>query len=243
VGTVTDEPRLYSELASWFHLLTAPEDYAHEAELYRELIEEAAPSATSILELGSGGGNNASHLKASFRLTLVDRSPAMLEVSAGLNPECEHVLGDMRTVRLGREFDAVFVHDAVSYMTSEEDLGKAIATASVHCRAGGVALFVPDFVREKFEPRTKHGGHDGDERSLRYLEWVWDPHPDDTTYFSDFAYLLRDESGAVRVVQDRHVCGLFERSAWHGLLVAAGFSSEVRETPWKGEVFVARKPG
>ena len=32
-------------------------------------------------------------------------------MSRSINPECEHVQGDMRTLRLGREFDAVFVHD------------------------------------------------------------------------------------------------------------------------------------
>lgn len=40
----------------------------------------------------------------------------------------------MRTVRLGRTFDAVFVHDAVDYMTSEDDLRHVIETAFVHCR-------------------------------------------------------------------------------------------------------------
>jgi trans-aconitate methyltransferase len=49
-------------------------------------------------------------MKKDFEMTLVDLSPQMLEVSKRQNPDCEHVVGDMRTVRLGREFDAVFVH-------------------------------------------------------------------------------------------------------------------------------------
>ncbi|MHC4615594.1 MAG: class I SAM-dependent methyltransferase, partial [Planctomycetota bacterium] len=57
-----------------------------------------------VLELGSGGGNNASHLKKWFDMTLVDLSPHMLEVSRALNPECSHQQGDMRTVRLGTLF-------------------------------------------------------------------------------------------------------------------------------------------
>ena len=76
----------------------------------------------TVLELGSGGGNNASHMKAHFELTLTDLSPDMLDLSRTINPELEHIQGDMRTLRLGREFDAVFVHDAVVYMTTEEDL-------------------------------------------------------------------------------------------------------------------------
>ena len=89
---------------------------------------EALPR--TLLELGLGGGNNTSHLKRHFALTLVDRSPAMLAVSRALNPDCEHVTDDMRTVRLGRIFDLVFVHDAVSYLTTEDDLRAALETSA-----------------------------------------------------------------------------------------------------------------
>ena len=133
-------------------------------------------------------------------------------------------------MRLGETFDAVFVHDAVAYITSEADL--TIATAAEHVRPGGVALFVPDYVRERFEPHTGTGGHaDGADRGLRYLEWVWDPDPSDTTYISDFAYLLRDEGGEVRCEQDRHVCGLFPRATWVELIEGAGLRAESHEVP------------
>ena len=59
--------RIYGDLAPWFHLLTAPADYAAEAERYRSLIQGAVPDARTLLELGSGGGNNACHLKAHSR--------------------------------------------------------------------------------------------------------------------------------------------------------------------------------
>jgi RimJ/RimL family protein N-acetyltransferase len=216
-------PRLYTELAGWFHLLTAPEEYAEEAAAYREaLLRASRTRPRTLLELGTGGGNNASHLKLDFECTLSDLSPAMLEISRRINPECTHVAGDMRTLRLGREFDAVFVHDAVMYLTTEEDLRRAMETAFVHCRPGGVALFVLDFVREAFWPRTDHGGHDGDGRALRYLEWVRDPDPADTTFLTDFAYLLREDGKEPRVLHDRHVEGLFPRATWLRLLQETG---------------------
>jgi hypothetical protein len=57
---VTARPRLYGDLASWFHLLTSPEEYAEEAEIYRQLLVGAADeSIRTVLELGCGGGNNA----------------------------------------------------------------------------------------------------------------------------------------------------------------------------------------
>src|SRR5688500_10587196 len=151
--------KLYDELASWWPLLSAPVDYAEEAEFYRKtLIAACERPPRTVLELGSGGGNNASHLKHHFRMGLVDRSEGMLAVSRNLNPECEHFQGDMRDVRLGRLFDAVFVHDAVSYMTTEHDVRRAIQTAFVHCSPGGAAVFVPDNVRENFRASTDHGG-------------------------------------------------------------------------------------
>ncbi len=224
-------PRLYSDLAPWFHLLTAPEDYAEEAASYRTALVAAGDSPPrTLLELGSGGGTNASHLKADFTMTLVDLSPAMLAISRSINPDCEHLAGDMRDVRLGRIFDAVFIHDAIVYMTTVPDLARAIETAFVHCRPGGAALFCPDHTRESFRPSTAHGGHDSGDRGLRYLEWTSDPDPADTTSITDFAYLLR-EGGEVRCEYDRHVSGLFARDEWLRLITEAGF--EARALPFE----------
>ncbi|HET6360722.1 MAG TPA: class I SAM-dependent methyltransferase [Gemmatimonadota bacterium] len=243
------EPLMYGQLASWWPLLSAPDDYAEEADYYRRVLEGAGVDPLeTVLELGSGGGNNASHMKRRFRMTLVDASPDMQAVSRALNPECEHVLGDMRSVRLSREFDAVFVHDAIAYMTSRDDLLRAMRTARAHCRPGGAALFVPDNVSETFAPRTGHGGHDGDGRGFRYLEWVWDPDPSDTTVIADYAFLMRQEDGTVRVAHDRHEVGLFPRAVWIETLEEAGFTDvgrilfEHSEVEWGLELFLGRAP-
>lgn len=226
---MSDRPaqKLYSELAEWFHLLTAPSEYVEEAEQFRSLIAEFCPDARTVLELGSGGGNNASHLKQHFEMTLSDLSEEMLALSRSINPACEHVPGDMRTLRLGRVFDAVFVHDAVDYMLTEDDVRAAITTVAAHCRPGGVAIVVPDHLVENFVSSTEHGGNDEGERGLRYLMWTWDPDPSDRTYLADFAYLLR-EGTEVRVEHDRHLCGLFPRQTWLSALEDVGFDVDVR---------------
>ena len=244
-----ERPKLYDQLASWWTLLTPPEEYAEEAAFYERTLADAAEGPLqTVLELGSGGGNNASYLKRRFTMTLVDLAPRMLEISQALNPECEHVEGDMRTVRLKRRFDAVFIHDAIVYMTSGTDLRRALETAAVHCRPGGVVLIAPDHVRETFRPSTDSGGHDGGPRGLRYLEWSWDPDPTDSSYVVDYAYLLRDEDGGVRVEHDRHVEGLFSRATWLQLLRDVGFearalSFEHSEVAYELEVFVGRRVG
>lgn len=236
------EPKLYRELASWFHLLTPPSEYTEEAASYLALFRENAQGALeTLLELGSGGGNNAFHLKHYLRLTLVDRSDAMLAVSKSINPDCEHLLGDMRTVRVGRQFDAVFVHDATSYLTTEADLRATMETAYVHVRPGGIALFVPDDLRETFQAGTEHGGSDVGNRGIRFLEWSWDPDPDDSTYQVDFAYLLRESSGEVRVEHDRHICGLFARDQWLAAAESVGFQAQARPLEEVGEVFILKR--
>ncbi len=208
----------------------------------------AVGEIATLLELGSGGGNNASHLKHRFECTLTDLSPEMLALSRTLNPECEHLEGDMRSLRLERTFDAVFVHDAIAYITTEEDLRATIETVAWHLRQGGAALLVPDTTRERYVPRTSHGGHDGDDgRSLRYLEWSSDPDPAGTTYAVDFAFLLREPGKEVRVEYDRHVCGVFPEALWRALIEEAGLElvEPGIEDPDEGEhaVFAARKPG
>jgi SAM-dependent methyltransferase len=216
--------RLYADIASWWPLISAPEEYIGEASFAASLLRTANPPARTVLELGSGGGNNAFHLKSEFEMTLVDLSADMLAISRELNPECEHIQADMRTLRLGRIFDSVFVHDAIDYMTSEDDLRQAVDTAYQHCRVGGVAVFVPDDIAENFEPATEHGGRDApDGRGARYLEWSTDPDPRDTRTRTDFAFLLRNPDGSVTMVHDRHELGLFPRALWLKVLTEAGF--------------------
>jgi hypothetical protein len=65
-------------------------------------------------------------LRAFASVTLTDVSPRLLAVSRILNPDCEHLEGGMRTIRLGRVFDVVFIQDAIDYMTTPEGLRQAM---------------------------------------------------------------------------------------------------------------------
>lgn len=221
--------KLYNELATWWPLLSAPAAYEEEATFFtRTLLDTATNPPVTLLELGSGGGNNAFHMKQHFTPTLVDASPEMLAVSQQLNPDCTHKVGDMRTVRLDQQFDVVFIHDAIEYMTSRADLKQALVTAFVHCKPGGAALFVPDQTKELFKPETDCGGHDGPARSMRYMEWQWDPDPNDDTYIVDYTYTFREADDEISVVHDRHTLGVFPRQVWLDLIAEAGFSPSAR---------------
>lgn len=220
---------IYFDLAPWYPLIDPVADHADEAEAYVAAFARTVTGpAETMLELGAGAGNNAWFLKRRYRCTLTDVSGPMLALSRAQNPECEHLNGDMRTLRLGRTFDTVLLHDAIVYMTTEEDVLAAATTAWLHTRPGGAAIFAPDFLRDTFrEKTTLIEGEDGD-RALRGMEWCWDPDPGDTIYAVDYGFLLR-EGNRVKMAHDRHVEGLFAEGDWRRLLGKAGFAVQTIE--------------
>ena len=137
--------RLYSDLAHLWSLMSPPDHYEEETRYWlRELLTRLAPGRRRILDLGTEGGHHLHQLTAEFDATAVDLPEAMLSHSGRLNPGVVHHIGDMRTVRLGETFDAVLVHDAISYMTTEADLLAIFATARAHLRPGDLLIAAPD---------------------------------------------------------------------------------------------------
>ncbi len=238
--------RVYSDLAGWWPLISPPEEYAEEAVHLADVFGSATIAVREVLDLGSGGGGVAVHLKDRFALTLVDLSGEMLDVSRRLNPECEHIQGDMRTIRLGRAFDAVLVHDAVDYMTCEEDLRQVIETAFVHCRPGGMAVFVPDHVADTFREGAGGGGSsDATGRRASFREHIWDPNPADDWVQAEYEFVLRSADATVQVVREKHRLGAFSCATWLRLLAGAGFGTVTTEGPrtgMRGTLFAARRP-
>ncbi|MBD3165679.1 methyltransferase domain-containing protein [bacterium] len=215
---------IYTRYAAWYRLLDPLEDHREEgASFARMLHEGVSGEAKTLLELGSGAGNCAHYMKPFFdRVTLTDLSPAMLELSRQINPECEHLQGDMRTLRLERRFDAVIAQDAVTYMSTEKDLRDVAQTIFEHLRPGGAALVSPDCTRESRGEASEYHSRDDGAYSLRGVEWMHDPDPDDTVYTVDYALLLRHK-GKVEMVHDRHLEGLFSLEDWTRTFTDAGF--------------------
>jgi len=241
---MTGEYRLYQELADWWPLISPPGEYAEEAAYLADVFSSTAIPVREVLDLGSGGGHVAVHMKERLALTLVDLSPEMLAVSQRLNPECMHLPGDMRAVRLGRLFDAVLVHDAVDYVTSEADLRQVIDTAFVHCRPGGIAVFVPDHVAETFHTVSGRGGSsDAAGRQASFREWTWDPDPADDWVRAEYEFVLRAADGTVRTVREAHRLGAFRRNTWLRLLADAGFDAEDQSGLAAGQHSRGQKPG
>jgi SAM-dependent methyltransferase len=226
---MTDSPELgtfYGTLAPWWPLISPVEDYAEEAAYIADLLRAGPFPVRRVLELGSGGGHIAHHLKGLFDMTLTDVSGEMLAVSRSLNPGCRHLQTDMRTLRLDETFDAVLVHDAIDYMTSEGDLAAALLTAAAHLAMNGRLVIIPDDTTESFEPDSDVGGTDAtDGRGVRFLSWTYDPDPTDTVVHTEYAFVLRHTDGTVTTAHETHRTGLFPEATWLQLLEQAGFTA------------------
>ena len=224
--------RLYNELAYLWPIISPPDEYKVEADIWRQALwDKLGPGRHQLLELGVGGGHNLSHLAGDFQATAVDISPQMLSLSMKLNPGVEHHRGDMRTVRLGRTFDAVLIHDAISYMLTEDDLRATFVTAKAHLRPGGVLVVAPEWVREVFKsPSVFHWVRNQGDVEVTIQEYLHDPDPADTEIESIFTYTIK-ENGSVRVEKDTHTTGLFPMGTWTELLEEAGFVVERLRLP------------
>ena len=224
--------RLYNDLAYLWPLMSPPEHYEEEAGYWlRELRARLAPGKRRILDLGVGGGHNLHYLLGEFEAAAVDLSEPMLENSRRLNPGVAHHVGDMRTVRLGETFDAVLVHDAIDYMTTEADLLAVFATARAHLGPGGLLLVAPDHYDETFvSPFVDYETNRGAGTELTYVEYSTRLNSNDTTVETTYVFFI-NEGGELRVEMDSHTTGLFPMATWERLLIEAGFEVERVDYP------------
>jgi SAM-dependent methyltransferase len=123
--------------------------YGAECELIeRLLLAHGEHGGRRLLDLGCGTGGHAIPLaRRGWQVTGVDRAPEML-ARAGAKlaerPEVrlELIEGDVRTVDLGREFDAALMMFAVlGYQTGNRDVAAALSVVRRHLRTGGLFVF------------------------------------------------------------------------------------------------------
>jgi SAM-dependent methyltransferase len=221
--------RLYGDLAwLWPFWGDASEEYADYCRYVVSLIDEHAQrQVRSLLNIGCGGGKNAFNLKRHYGVVGIDLSPAMLEIAKELNPDCRFLLGDMRSLSLGRTFDAVLIDDAISYMASRADFTAACLVAYEHLNPGGVMVVGPDDTTETFvQNRTvvtrATGAVKPDDLEVVFIENIYDPDPTDEQCEMTLVYLIR-KGGKLKVETDRHTLGLFPLGVWQETLTQIGF--------------------
>jgi SAM-dependent methyltransferase len=127
-------------------------DYRREAEEVVARIRRHRPDAESLLDVACGTGMHlASLARMGFDVEGVELSPEMLAAAAERLPGVPLHRGDMRTFRLDRRFDAVVcLFSAIGYMTTVDDLARALRTMGGHLVDGGVLVVEPWFTPDRW---------------------------------------------------------------------------------------------
>jgi SAM-dependent methyltransferase len=212
----------YEKLAWVETILSDPRDASDEAEQYCKTVKKHSkiPSNT-LLHLGCGAGSHDHTFQKHFQVTGVDISRGMLKIARKRNPKIDYHRGDMRTVRLGRQFGAVIIPESIGYMTALNDLKKAIRAARLHLRSGGVLLIVAHAQEEFRENNFAYSGSQGNcQVTVFENNHILDSSR--SCYEATMVYLIR-RKGRLTIHSDRHRIGLFKTAAWNSLLRCEGF--------------------
>lgn len=207
----------YNELAWTEPILSPPEKMAGEVELYcRAIAENSAIEPVTLLHLGSGAGIYDFTFKKYFTVTGVDICEGMLEVARQINPEIDYHCGDMRTIELGKLFDAVVIPESIAYMTDLDDLRRAVFNAYQHLKPGGVLLIV-SLLREEFRENNFTYSGSKDDLQITVFENNYLSDPEGSCYEATMIYLIR-QGGELEIYTDQHILGLFALEEWLDIL-------------------------
>jgi ubiquinone/menaquinone biosynthesis C-methylase UbiE len=213
----------YNELAWTEDLLADPAEYEDEVRVYVDLIKRTATEPPhTLLHLGSGAGGHDRIFKRHFAVTGVDLSSGMLNKARAAHPDIEYIEGDMRTLRLNRQFDAVAIPDSIDYMVSLDDLRQAIQTSVEHLKTGGVLLVVAK-TEETFQNNNfaYTGEKDGVHVTLLENNYINLFRPN--SYEATLVYLIRQQ-GELTIHTDHQILGLFPKATWDQVFKDAGLA-------------------
>jgi SAM-dependent methyltransferase len=200
--------KVFQDYADYYDLFYREKDYAGEAGYVHRLIQEHAPGATTLLDLGCGTGSHAEHLAGlGYQVCGVDCSETMLrqarnrlsQAGEAQRVRLSFLPGDTRTLRTGRRYDAVIsLFHVMSYQSTDEDLRDSFETARIHLKPRGVFLFDcwygPAVIKDPPVHRIRHFS-DGEHIVRR----IADPVMDLQKKIVDVRYhiIARDKAGKI----------------------------------------------
>jgi SAM-dependent methyltransferase len=137
----------FRQYAKFYDLINSDRPYAQEASYVRTKLRGYSPGLSEVLELGSGTGRHGRLLAVQgFHVRGVELSRDMVELAQGVGTlapgsfDCG--IGDIRSVRLERKFDAVVaLFHVMSYQILDSDVAAVLNTAACHIAPGGLFLF------------------------------------------------------------------------------------------------------
>lgn len=140
---------MYTESSKYYDAIYTFKNYAQEARYLREIILNACPQATSILDVACGTHEHARFLAKWFEVDGVDVNSEFLTKAAAKNPSGKYVQKDMRELSLGPNYDAVLcLSSSIAYLRNAEEFKSVVSRFAAHLRPGGLVLIEPWYSQE-----------------------------------------------------------------------------------------------
>jgi SAM-dependent methyltransferase len=100
------------------------------------------PNGGSVLDLGCGGGSPvALHMVAQgLRVTGVDSSPTLISLCRTRMPDQEWIVGDMRSLALGRRFGGILAWDSFFHL-GHNDQRTMFGIFALHAAPAAILMF------------------------------------------------------------------------------------------------------
>jgi len=249
---------VFCDYARYYDLLYKDKDYIGEAAYIHGLIQKYRSGAKTVLNLGCGTGrHDACFEKLGYQVAGVDLSETMLIEARKreiLN-KLEFFQGDIRSVDLGRKFDAVIsLFHVISYQTTSDDLLAAFWTANKHLKDAGIFIF--DFwhgegvLNDPPSVRIKHL-EDKLVRIVREAEPV--VHRERNVIDVNYRIMVTDKkSGRNSALMETHAMRYFFLADLESLLSKTGFliknsfqwmSDKPLLSAWYGLIVAVKKDG
>lgn len=133
-------------------------DYSAEAAELHRIIQDVCPTAKTLLDVACGTGAHLVELRRWYTVQGIDLSPAMLAVARPRLGDVPLRVADMRTLDLGRTFEAVIcLFSSIGYVTDPAEMHSTIGRLAAHVAPGGV-LILDGWIR----PEDWHGDYRGE---------------------------------------------------------------------------------
>ena len=213
---------MYDRNAWLYDVIYAGKDYVAEANRLHHIIQRRNPGARSLLDVACGSGKHLEQLRDRYEVEGADLSAELLQIAAKRLPGVPLHRADMRTLNLGRRFDAVTcLFSAIGAAQSMDELHAAVSAMAGHLEPRGVLVLEPWIPRDEYLPGGLYSVT-RDEPDLKVTRMNISEREGDLAVL-DFHWLV-GTPGGIEYFTERHELGLFSDAEYKEAFEAAGLA-------------------